>query len=85
MGAMTSVTEQIANEVRESYERIRGADPKAYRGFVVDAACLAVAERHGMKATQVVRAYREFYPVKSSRIGFPPGARQPSDEAKASA
>ena len=83
---------EIAELVRESRERIASADPGAYSGFVTDAACRAVAKREGMKATDVVRAYRSFYPSGRGffplQVGLrtiPRDARQPSDEAKAAA
>lgn len=82
---LTPEVQLIADEVDASRQRIREVDAEAYGGFVTDAACYAVARRRGMKATDVLRAWRAVHPRKRSALTrwVPPGIRQPSDAAKA--
>jgi hypothetical protein len=79
-------TQEIADEVTESRERIRKVDSEAYGGFVTDEACRAVGRRRDMRAVDVLRAWRAHHPLRDPsalKRQIPPGAKQPSDEAKA--
>lgn len=44
-------------------------DPGAYRGFVIDTAIRAVAEKNDMKWRVVLKAYREKYPLNRISLG----------------
>ena len=52
----------IVEEVERARAELRHRDRHAYGGYVTDAACCMVARHHGMKATDVLRAYRREHP-----------------------
>lgn len=79
------MSQPIADEIRESRDRIRAADPEAYSGFVTDEAVRAVADRRGLTWREALILYRAKYsiPPKNAAFGIPPGAKPVSEEAKA--
>lgn len=79
---MEMTQDELGICVVEVHDQIREADPKAYSGFVSDAACQKVAKAANVKATDALRAYRRFRPLTSSVARRLPGPeRKPARKA----